>query len=265
MSKKNIRKANAGRKVKSPASHVTNVGNRLEQTLSRLSSLVERLHADSEAHNRNSEAPDGRLVPLTQLLEAIKAALLEVEPILREFQIKIQVEPALSGQERRRLIGVRSRNLGFITKAWDLSNENQDFWPPHLSMAGMRDSVAVMEQARLLTVLLNHFHQVVDDILLTHCDQAYRDALVIYGHWRELSRVRVPGANALFQELRQFFMLRRRNRNASHGNGEPSVKEIERDVKRLLHGKADGRVVIEHESLKTSGGVCEVVDEVSRE
>jgi hypothetical protein len=38
--------------------------------------------------------------------------------------------------------------------------------------------------------------------------------------------------------------------------------ELERDIKRLIHGKADGEIVIKNESPHISRGVHEVVDNV---
>ena len=43
---------------------------------------------------------------------------------------------------------------------------------------------------------------------------------------------------------------------------EPTQKQLERDAKRLLHGHADGRIVIENESPHLTEGVHEVIDDV---
>jgi len=57
-----------------------------------------------------------------------------------------------------------------------------------------------------------------------------------------------------------------------NGDEEPTQKQVERrqlvgDVKKLLHGKADGRIVIENESPRQlvgddDGGVHEVIDDM---
>ena len=44
--------------------------------------------------------------------------------------------------------------------------------------------------------------------------------------------------------------------------GAPTEKELERDVKRLVRGKADGEIVVRNESPHESGGIHEVVDNV---
>jgi hypothetical protein len=90
--------------------------------------------------------------------------------------------------------------------------------------------------------------------LLLTCDAAYRDALRIYGNLRELSRSRVLGAEELFQQLLQFFTLHRRGRT-----GEPTEHKLERDFRSLLHGHADGEMIIKNESPHKSAGEREVV------
>ena len=45
---------------------------------------------------------------------------------------------------------------------------------------------------------------------------------------------------------------------------EPTYDELERDVKGLLHGHADGEIVIKNETHRVKSGVREVVDNVHR-
>ena len=113
-------------------------------------------------------------------------------------------------------------------------------------------------------MMLEQFHRLADDLQLIFCNSAYRDALGVYGNLREQSRRGVLGAEELFQELRQFFTLRRRGHNVENGSTEPTMHELQRDFKRLIHGKADGDIFAKHESPTTSGGVHEVIDNVHR-
>ena len=66
----------------------------------------------------------------------------------------------------------------------------------------------------------------------------------------------MPGAEPLFQALREFFSRRKKS-------DEPTEKEVERDVERLIHGKADGEVVVRNEALHESGGVHSVEEDFS--
>jgi hypothetical protein len=74
---------------------------------------------------------------------------------------------------------------------------------------------------------------------------------------QEQARNRVPGAEPLFRALQTFFSRTRRQPAE-----EPTEMELERDIKRLIHGKADGEIVIKNETPRMQGGVHEVVDSV---
>jgi hypothetical protein len=72
---------------------------------------------------------------------------------------------------------------------------------------------------------------------------------------KEMSRRGDPVAMELFRTLQPFF--RRPKRSAA----EPTEKELERDFHALIHGKKDGKLVIENVKPKLAGGIHKVVDE----
>ena len=45
---------------------------------------------------------------------------------------------------------------------------------------------------------------------------------------------------------------------------EPTYNAVERDVKRLLHGTADGEIVIKNETHRGKSGVREIIDNTHR-
>ena len=161
--------------------------------------------------------------------------------------------------ERRRLSGTGVRNNGFIDKAFDIAHENPDFLPPNFSLADLTYRMQDLEDLRQLVWVLQQFLQTATDAMFVQADVCYREALRIYGSLQEQSRNRVTGARPLFEALRAFFSRRRRDPTE-----EPTEVQIERDVKRLLHGKADGEIVIKNETPHTQGGVHEVIDDVHK-
>ena len=94
--------------------------------------------------------------------------------------------------------------------------------------------------------------------MILESDLHYHNALRIYGSLREQARNRVHGAEPLFEALRTFFHRRKRQTDA------PTEKQLEKDVKKLLHGKADGEIVIKNVSPHVSGGKHTVVDNVRK-
>jgi hypothetical protein len=183
-----------------------------------------------------------------------------VENLWQWFLDNEGIGGSLTGTDRRRLIGVGVRNNGFIDKAFDIAIENPQFMPAHFNVATLTANMHDIEDLRQLLWTLQQFVQAVSNALLVHSDSAYRDALRIYDSLEEQSRNRVDGAEPLFRALRTFFSRRRKP-----ANEEPTEMEIERDVKRLVHGKADGEIVIKNERPNMIGGLHEVIDNVHKD
>jgi hypothetical protein len=80
--------------------------------------------------------------------------------------------------------------------------------------------------------------------------------LRIYGSLQEQTKSKVPGAEPLYNALRTFFNRRRRE------GDEPTEMELERDIKRLVHGKEDGEIIIKNETPHITGGFHQVIDSV---
>jgi len=194
-------------------------------------------------------------------LPVLRNAIMRVEESLVDFQDLLDMTTNMTGRERQRLISARTRNYGFIMKAFVIALENPAFRPGNFSFDGMTENVEILDQARQLTLVLEQLRAFADDLLLMACDTSYRDALRVYGNLREQNRSNVAGARALFKELLQYFTLHRGGRA---GDDELSEKELEADFHRLIHGRADGEMVIKNEMPHKTGGAHEIVDDVHK-
>jgi hypothetical protein len=183
----------------------------------------------------------------------LEASILD---LFRPFFDKI--DHSLSTVERLRKLGSGVRRYGFIDKTSDVAEENMQFAPRMYDNEELKDLVRQIEDLRNLLLLLEQCSRVVSDQLLVTGDDAFRMALLYYNSVRELSRRQVPGAEQVFRMLNSFF--RRTRRTAE----EPTEHEIERDLHALMHGKKDGKIVIEHEAPHVSGGIHTVVDETHK-
>jgi len=215
--------------------------------------------------------PPAPLIPAGEDLPALPASIENMQqPIRKTFtnvaaatdwlRKQLPLNDELTPLQRRRLNGAGPRKYGFIVKTWETAEARPAFRPPGFSVDDLGTSIANVEEARQLLALIDQLRRLVDDFLLVSADDAYRGSLRFYRNLRELARSRNPGAQALFDQLRRFFTLRRRNLNEP----EPTEHQIERDIRSLLHGHADGEMIIKNESPHTTGGVHEVVDEVQK-
>ena len=120
----------------------------------------------------------------------------------------------------------------------------------------LKDRLREIEALRNLLIWLRYVTRVVGDMLLVAGDDGFRMANTYYSTVRAAARNNTPGAQQVFQMIELFWKRPRRT------SDEPTLNELERDFKRLIHGKADGDIFAKHESPHVSGGVHEVVDNV---
>jgi hypothetical protein len=160
-----------------------------------------------------------------------------------------------TSKDRSRLIGGGIKNLGFIETAFESSSSNPRFVPPYLNMIEFGESITDFTRKRSLLKRLQQFEQQVSDSMLLASDAAYHHALEYYSSVKEASRQRVAGAEVEYKLLSAYF------KKSKPQGGEPTEAQIERDVRSLLHGTKEGRVVIENENPDLSGGKRQLVDE----
>jgi hypothetical protein len=153
-------------------------------------------------------------------------------------------------------VSARVRNNGFIDKAFDVAKDNPAFLPPHFDQTLLAWKMSNFQDLRQMMAVVDALQRSVSDAFIVQADDCFKDANRIYASLREQTRANVPGARSLFDLLEIYFKRRPR------ASSEPTEKQLERDVKKLLTGKADGEIIIKNEAPKTTGGVHEVIDKV---
>ena len=194
------------------------------------------------------------------VLDALADAISDVEKNIRTLRATLDLGEDMTGRQRQRLYGVKARNLGFIIRAAEVAREFPGFMPGNFSPDDLTENLAILERAQQLVVAAEQLRTLAHDFALKTGDLAYRGGLRVYGSLESQARLHVQGAAAPFEELSSFFSRRRKNSNEA----EPTQHELELDARRLLHGRADGEMIIKHESPHKTGGVHEVVDDVHR-
>jgi len=201
---------------------------------------------DSGTHEKNIQ-----MLP-PNVMNGIKG---NITHLIAEFQ-KIS-DNNLTALQRRRKIGAGIRNYGFIDKVSDLAEANPRF-AQFFNINDLKNAIRNIEMCRDIVVLLQAFTRMISNTMMVYSDDAFTMSLIYYNMVKEMSRRGDPEAMEIFRVLQPFF---RRPRRAS---AEPTAKELERDLHALLHGKKDGKIVVENISPKKSAGVRKVVDDVHK-
>jgi len=165
----------------------------------------------------------------------------------------------LRALDRRRLNGVGVRKLGFIERAYEFALENAEFLPHYLTLDRFGKDIQYFMDFRTLVDLVTQIREKLWNITIQSADIAYTDALEFYASVREAAKRRVDAAETIHNALSVFF---------KHHRGEtlePTEKQELRDFKGLLHGKHDGKLVIENIKPKMTGGKRKVIDETFKD
>ncbi|MCL2117988.1 MAG: fibronectin type III domain-containing protein [Planctomycetaceae bacterium] len=168
----------------------------------------------------------------------------------------------LTPAERRRLNGSGVRRYGFIDKVSDVSADYPQFWPAAVSGASgsvdfqdrLKERLREIEVLRNLLVWSNYVARVVRDLLLIASDDAFRMANTYYATVRTAARRQLPEAAQVFQMIDLFWRRPRRTTE------EPTIPEVERDLRALLRGTKDGEIIVRNESDQIVKGERVIID-----
>ena len=180
--------------------------------------------------------------------------------LMQSFVQNHDSDSALTGTERMRLIGAGVRNYGFIEKAWDIVRENPEFIPANFNAEEFQQNIQMLDDYRQLHWVLEKFLQAANEAMLIRADASFRNALFVYRNLQAQARARVHGAQPLFMALLRFF--RRRRPAEELEETEPTMKQLEKDFNKLVHGHADGEIVIKNEQPRIAKGKRTIVDDV---
>jgi hypothetical protein len=123
----------------------------------------------------------------------------EVTALLAPYMI------ALTPAEWHELPKMGEKTIGFVEKAYDFANHNPNLVPPYLDMDAFGKDFG---DAHGLWTLVNSIRQLdenASDTEMTAGSEAYQAALVFYKSVKMAAAQDVPGAKAVYEELKTRF------------------------------------------------------------
>jgi hypothetical protein len=166
----------------------------------------------------------------------------------------------LRALDRKRLNGVGIKKQGFIQRALEFAIENPEFLPHYLTLQKFHKDDEYFQSFRMMCDTSQQIHELLWNITIEASDMVYTDGLEYYASVREAAKRRVDAAETIHAGLSVFFK--------SHGRRpeeDPTQKQEKRDFNSLLHGKKDGRLVIENITPKITAGKRKVIDQTFRD
>ena len=160
----------------------------------------------------------------------------------------------LTNAQRKRLMGSGTRRYGLMDKVSDLAETFPQYNPALYDNELLKEKLRDIEYLRDMLALVIELARIITNNLLTEGDEGYRIALEYYNSVNRLSNAGDPGAIAVFEMLEPFF---RRRKGTS---AEPTVHQLDRDVKALIKGTKEGEIILKNTGTKVIEGERTVVD-----
>ncbi|MDR3309061.1 MAG: hypothetical protein LBS80_03820 [Tannerella sp.] len=139
-----------------------------------------------------------QLIP-TKDIYAVRDLLIQARSLLAAY-----VTP-LTPAERRAMIKMGAKTLSFVEKAHEFAHANPILCPPYLDMAGFDIDFADASGLWDVIVSSQQLHELLDDTGMLAGSEAYQAALVFYNSVKVAARQNVPGAKAVYEELKKRF------------------------------------------------------------
>jgi len=130
-------------------------------------------------------------------------------------QVRMKIEEAiglvkpysvvLTADERASVLKVGDKKFTCVNKAFAYTKTNPEFVPSYLNVADfdidMKDADGHPEIVAFINQLFNYF----DDTKLAARSEAYSASLYYYGNVQQAASVNLPGAKAIYDDLKQYF------------------------------------------------------------
>jgi hypothetical protein len=112
---------------------------------------------------------------------------------------------SLTPSERHAILKMGEKTLSFVEKAHEFALQNPNLVPPFLDMKAFDTDFA--DAHNLWTVLLasQQLHENLDDTTMVAGSESYQAALVFYNSVKMAARQDIPGAKAVYEELKKRF------------------------------------------------------------
>jgi hypothetical protein len=167
----------------------------------------------------------------------------------------------LRSLDRKRLNGVGVRKLGFIGRALQLAAENPEFLPHWLDLDKFQHDNNYYLALRSVYDIVKTLKEIFWNIVLEAADILYTDALEYYSQVKDAAKRRIDPAETLCAELKTLF----ERPSSKDEESQPTEKKAKRDFDALLHGKKDGKIIIENVKPKLTGGKHTIIDETLKD
>lgn len=134
-----------------------------------------------------------------EVLTQVKAKIEEAIALVKPHSV------IMTAEERGSVLKVGDKTYNFITKVFEYVKTNPEFVPSYLNVGDLEMDVKDADGHVAIVSLMNQLFNYFDDTKLAARSEAYSAALYYYGNVQQAASVNLPGAKAIYDDLKQYF------------------------------------------------------------
>lgn len=112
---------------------------------------------------------------------------------------------SLTPKQRQGLAKMSDGTEAFVTKSLDFMASDPQFNPPYIDLAELKKDLDAYFQLKPYDTLATQLSDEFSDTVMMAGSEAYATALAYYNAVKMAARMNVPGAKAIYEELRKRF------------------------------------------------------------
>lgn len=121
----------------------------------------------------------------------------------------------LSSKDRQDLPKMADGTEAFVQKALELAGKNPQFMPPFMDLPEMKKDLDAYFQIKPFVVQAKQSWDEFSDTAMEAGSEAYVQALAFYNSIKLAVKMKIPGAKAIYEELRKRFEVSSKASSAS--------------------------------------------------
>lgn len=132
-------------------------------------------------------------------LEKVLASLKVVNEVLQPYLL------ALTPQDRQNLPKMSDKTFPFVEKSLEYCKSNPEFAPAYLNVEELSIDFKAVEDLTQIYRIIEQLSEGLNDTIMLSGSEAYTSALTYYNSIKQATKINVPKAKAIFEDLKKRF------------------------------------------------------------
>lgn len=152
-----------------------------------------------------------------EVIEQAQNLLTQVKELMNPYAI------VLTPKERHSLLKMGEKSFAFVEKARDIALQNPSLCPPFLDVSEFNLDFRDAHGLWALQNTARQVDEIIGDTAMVSGSEAYHAALAFYNYVKAAAAQNVPGAKAVYEELRTRFPRGKRKGSDSDSETDANV------------------------------------------